>query len=161
MSGAVAIICVMNEGNRSMNRMIASARRGGGLLDALHDADMSGGRQQRLQDAMVAYETACREGREIDAEMADTEIEKLLTEGREARAAEAAQTEQPPIPVSSFDGGVRTGIRNGRAVPRRRARPGIQEESAGQLFARAIVTSSREQRDSVKIPAWATGRTLS
>lgn len=131
-----------------MNRMIG--RRNGGLIDAVRGADLGDGRQERLQGLVRQYETAVRDGRDIDAEMADAAIDALLDEGRAAREVGTREQQnvgrqEATLPVS-FDGGVRRG-----PVGTRR-RPGMREESAAQLFSRAMTQSRIEGQNSLRVP---------
>ena len=71
-------------------------------------------------------------------EVADTAIERLLSEARQAR--EAAE-ETPAAPAVSFDGGVR-----GRR-PVAPAAGGLLDETAGSLFARAMQLSIAERSE--------------
>jgi hypothetical protein len=104
------MMCVMSETSRQMNQYIA-ARRRGGLIEAVKGTDMGGARQDRLSAAIVRYEAARREGREVDAEMADAEIEAVLDEGRAARSpSNGTHAGQAPLAGTGFDGGVRRSV---------------------------------------------------
>ena len=117
--------------------------RGTGRLDV--------DRQERLNTAMVDYESALKRRDETAAAMADEKIEAVLAEARSARepGAEAASNvgqtpAEPPVPVPSFDGGVR------RPVTRRR-----EPLTMGQTI-RAELASRDEirQRHQDHVRAW-------
>jgi hypothetical protein len=110
----------MSEGSIEMTRQLTGAvrsrrERSAGLIQRLQGADMSApGRQDRLNAAMVAYETACREGNETAKDLADIEIDNVLSEAR----GDVGQTEGQPAPTGSgFDGGVRRAPGAKRPVP--------------------------------------------
>jgi hypothetical protein len=95
-----------------MNSFIAAAARGErpGLIDRLQGTPpLEHDRRERLNAALAEHEAAQRQGDHIAAQIADEQIEGILTEAR--AAADAAKGQAPAPTGSGFDGGVR------RAVP--------------------------------------------
>jgi hypothetical protein len=133
-----------------MTQMLTGTRRSrrersAGLIQRLQGADMSDGRQDRLNAAMVAYETACREGNETAKDLADIEIDNVLSEAR-GEMSTVGQTEEPPAAPVSFDGGVQ----------RRTFRPPYmnsqREPGPAALIKQAMKTSQARRSSNVVVP---------
>jgi hypothetical protein len=121
--------------NRAMNELIRQrARRGVGVIDRLGDLG-SQERRAAFHEAHSAFERAVRNGDTIAREMASATIDRLFDEARAAR-----QLEVTPEPLSGFDGGPRGVRRTGKGPS------GWREETAGELFQRAM-TASRIERE--------------
>lgn len=133
--------------NANMNALIVAASRRGertsrlGLIDRLRGTGpLDDDRQERLNAALSDIERAIRASDDLGRDMAEARLDAVLKEARAARE-EHRSAEQPVAPPQSgFDGGF-------RPSGRRRPTPGIWEESAGQLFARAMVQSRVERRE--------------
>jgi hypothetical protein len=119
--------------NRAMNELIRQrARRGVGVIDRLGDLG-SQERRAAFHEAHSAFERAVRNGDTIARDMASATIDRLFDEARAARQA-------TPEPLSGFDGGPRGVRRTGKGPP------GHLQETAGELFLRAM-TASRIERE--------------
>lgn len=90
--------------NTDMNAFIAeTAGRGErqrGLLDRLGGTTLDDDRRRELNEAMIAAETAIRQGNDAGREIAEIRLDRVLDEAREVHKAA-----QPP--AVSWDGGVR------------------------------------------------------
>ena len=135
----------------SMNELIASSvrsRRTVGIIDKLKSTPpLEDERAERFHRLVAEHENAVRRGDDVAAAIADDRLDRLFEEARSARepGAEAASNvgqspAEPPVPVPSFDGGVRR--------PVRRQRPRTLGEAARQEWAaqQAVRERARENR---------------
>lgn len=101
----------------SMNELIrnsARPRRTVGLIDKLKTTPpLENDRALRFHQAVADAERAVKAGDELAREVAEARLDAVIEESRAARAENVGRSAEP-VPVPSFDGGVR------RPVARRR-----------------------------------------
>jgi hypothetical protein len=133
--------------NAALLQASGRGTRQAGLLDRVRGTTPLGERQGRLNEALVAYETASRRGDETAKQLADETIEQVLAEARiEKQTADRSEivrqaANEPPVRSTT------TGqfLARQQAESRTRPTPGTQIESAGALLARAM-SQSRVER---------------